>query len=157
MLGKPKKKTIAQPQWHSNSDRNTHTHTHSLSVVYDKYTNATTTKSHVQLLWKFKSKTRFKHTHIYIDHINIRLYERGRATKLNKQQDKNEWTNQRKSEEKQYIKIMMMMVQQIYTQNKNTRLFGLFSIKARNNKKISQFPLIFFLTICTDNNYWFFE
>lgn len=101
-------------------------------------------RSHTYNSYENSKAKHDSNTHIYIDHINIRLYERGRATKLNKQQDKNEWTNQRKSEEKQYIKIMMMMVQQIYTQNKNTRLFGLFSIKARNNKKISQFPLIFF-------------
>lgn len=37
------------------------------------------------------------------------------------------------------------MVQQIYTQNKNTRLFGLFSIKARNNKKNITISSNFFL------------
>lgn len=51
-----------------------------------------------------KQNTIQTHTHIYIDHINIRLYERGRATKLNKQQDKNEWTNQRKKRRKTIYK-----------------------------------------------------
>lgn len=145
MLGKPKKK-----QLHNHNGTAILTETYTLTHIHYPLSMVNTQtqqqRSHTYNSYE-NSKAKHDsntHKHIYIDHINIRLYERGRATKLNKQQDKNEWTNQRKSEEKQYIKIMMMMVQQIYTQNKNTRLFGLFSIKARNNKKISQFPLIFF-------------